>query len=75
MLEIESVQLFLRDPTDETPPPSLRMETDPVSEMLCFLVFRILDNGQSSKPSDSKAQNTTMFLHTPHKFTMIPQRV
>jgi hypothetical protein len=25
-------------------------ETDPVSIMLCFLVSRILDNGQSSKP-------------------------
>jgi hypothetical protein len=30
-------------------PPHLRTETDPVSEMLCFLVFRIPDNGQSPK--------------------------
>jgi hypothetical protein len=27
----------------------LRMETDPVSKTLCFLVFRILDDGQSSE--------------------------
>jgi hypothetical protein len=30
-------------------PPHLSTETDPVSEMLCFLVFRILVNGQSPK--------------------------
>jgi hypothetical protein len=29
------------------PPPHLRMETDPVSETLCFLVSRIPDDGQS----------------------------
>jgi hypothetical protein len=39
-------------------PPHLRVETDPVSETLCFLVFIILDDGQSPethcrKPSDS----------------------
>jgi hypothetical protein len=28
----------------------LRTETDPVSEMLCSLAFRILDDGQSPKP-------------------------
>jgi hypothetical protein len=26
--------------------PNLRMETDPVSETLCFLVFKIPDDGQ-----------------------------
>jgi hypothetical protein len=31
------------------PPPHLRTETDPVSETLCFLVFRIPDDGQSSE--------------------------
>jgi hypothetical protein len=30
-------------------PPILRMETDPVSEMFCFLVPRILDDGKSPK--------------------------
>jgi hypothetical protein len=30
-------------------PPHLRTETDPVSEMLCFLVFRIPDDGPSPK--------------------------
>jgi hypothetical protein len=31
-----------------SPPPHLRSrETDAVSKMLCFLVFRILDDGQS----------------------------
>jgi hypothetical protein len=30
-----------------SPSPHLKMETDPVSETLCFLVFRILDNGKS----------------------------
>jgi hypothetical protein len=33
--------------------PHLRTETDPVSEALRFLVFRIPDNGQSPKPSNS----------------------
>jgi hypothetical protein len=32
--------------------PHLRMETDPVSEMLCFLAFRIWDDGQN--PSNSE---------------------
>jgi hypothetical protein len=31
-------------------PPHLRTETDPVSETLCSLVFRIADDGQSAKP-------------------------
>jgi hypothetical protein len=26
-----------------------RMETNPVSEMMCYLVFRIMDNGHSPK--------------------------
>jgi hypothetical protein len=29
--------------------PHLKMETDPVSKMLCFLVSRILDDDQSPK--------------------------
>jgi hypothetical protein len=29
--------------------PHLRTETDAVSETLCFLVFKILDNGQSEQ--------------------------
>jgi hypothetical protein len=37
-----------RDPTEYvSPSPQLKMETDPVSETLCFLELRILDNGQS----------------------------
>jgi hypothetical protein len=28
----------------------LRMETDPVSEMLCFIVLRIPDDEQSPEP-------------------------
>jgi hypothetical protein len=28
------------------------METDPVSEMSCFLVFRIPDNGKSPKTQE-----------------------
>jgi hypothetical protein len=35
-------------------PPHLRTETDPVFETLCFLVSRIPDDGQSSKPSNSE---------------------
>jgi hypothetical protein len=31
------------------PPTHLRMETDPVSETLCFLVPRIPDDGKSPK--------------------------
>jgi hypothetical protein len=30
-------------------PPHLKMETDPVSETLCSLVFRILDDERSPK--------------------------
>jgi hypothetical protein len=30
-------------------PPHLRTETNPVSETLCFIVSRILDDGQSPK--------------------------
>jgi hypothetical protein len=38
----------LRDPTEcVSPCPHLKPETVPVSETLCFLVFRIPDNGQS----------------------------
>jgi hypothetical protein len=33
--------------------PHLRMETDPVSETLCSLLFRIPDNGQSKKSYNS----------------------
>jgi hypothetical protein len=47
----ESDSLFLRDPTEQvSPSPHLRMETDPVSEPLCFLIFRILEKIQ--KPSN-----------------------
>jgi hypothetical protein len=42
--------LFLRDSTElvypPPPPLHLRSETDPVSETICFLVFRIPDNWQ-----------------------------
>jgi hypothetical protein len=34
-------------------PCHLRTETDPVSETLCFLVFRIPDDRQVQKPSSS----------------------
>jgi hypothetical protein len=44
-----SKNLFLRDPTELVFPPHLRKKTDPVSETLCILVFRILDNGESLK--------------------------
>jgi hypothetical protein len=33
-------------------PPHLRMEKYPVSEMLYFLVFRILDDEETPKPSN-----------------------
>jgi hypothetical protein len=40
--------LLLRDQTEQLSPSShLRTDTDPVSEALCFLVFRIPDDGQS----------------------------
>jgi hypothetical protein len=38
-----------------SPSPHLRSETHPVSETLCFLVFRIPDN-KVQKPSDSEDQ-------------------
>jgi hypothetical protein len=38
---------FIHRPTEF--PPHLRTETDPISETLCFLVSRILDDGQSPK--------------------------
>jgi hypothetical protein len=42
LLERASLNRFLRDPTKSvSPSPHLRTETDPVSETLCFLVFRI----------------------------------
>jgi hypothetical protein len=45
----------IRDTYSVGPTPYLRMGTDPVFEMLCsFELFRILDDGQSPKPSDSK---------------------
>jgi hypothetical protein len=46
------LQFFLRN--RNPPPPHLRTETDPVSEMLSSLVPRIPDDGQSKKPSNSK---------------------
>jgi hypothetical protein len=40
--------LFLRDPTEQvSPSPYLKVETDPGSETLRFLVFRTPDDGQS----------------------------
>jgi hypothetical protein len=36
-----------------SPSPSLRTETDPLSEKLCFVVFRIPDDGVQ-KPSNSE---------------------
>jgi hypothetical protein len=35
-------------------PPHLKAETDPVSETLCLRDFRIPDNGQSPKTSNSE---------------------
>jgi hypothetical protein len=32
----------------------LKMETEPVSQMLCFLIFRILGDGQSPETQVSK---------------------
>jgi hypothetical protein len=32
----------------------MRMETDPVSETLCFLDFRVTDGGEVQKPIDSE---------------------
>jgi hypothetical protein len=41
-------RLFLRDPREQvSSPPHQRTETDPVSTTLCFLVFRIPNDGQS----------------------------
>jgi hypothetical protein len=48
-LKLENT-MFLRDPNEQvSSPPHLRMEKNPVSETLCFLVSRILDDGQSPK--------------------------
>jgi hypothetical protein len=41
VLETGSVSILRRGEGD-----ALRAETDPFSEMLCFLVFRILEDGQ-----------------------------
>jgi hypothetical protein len=45
------------------PLPYLRMETDPVSETLCFLVSRIPDKWQRTKPSNSEyyTQSSELF--------------
>jgi hypothetical protein len=40
-----------------SPSPCLRIEKDPVSEM-CFLVFKIPDDGQSRNPNNSKETYT-----------------
>jgi hypothetical protein len=41
-------EIFLMDPTEQVSPfLHLRTETYPVSETLCFVVFRIPDYGQS----------------------------
>jgi hypothetical protein len=40
---IQKLDLFLSSPEN------LRTETDPVSELLCFLDFRIPDNGQTPR--------------------------
>jgi hypothetical protein len=46
-------QLFLKHSTEKVSPSlHVRTETDPVSETLCFRVFRIPDKVQ--KPSDSE---------------------
>jgi hypothetical protein len=47
----DSGQLFLRGPAECLSSfLHLKMETDPVSETLCFLAFRILDDGQNPEP-------------------------
>jgi hypothetical protein len=39
-----------RGPTEQlSPSPHLKIETVPVSETVCFLVFRIPDDGQRSE--------------------------
>jgi hypothetical protein len=38
-----------RDPTESATPLILKTETDPVSETLCSLIFRIPDDGQRPK--------------------------
>jgi hypothetical protein len=43
MIQMEVTIFFTNLPTNQ----GLKTETDPVSEMLCFLIFRISDNGQS----------------------------
>jgi hypothetical protein len=44
--------IFLWDQTEKVSSPCLRTETDPVPEMLCFLVSRIPDDGQSANPNN-----------------------
>jgi hypothetical protein len=41
--------LFLRDPIEQVSSPSLTTKTNPVSETFCFMVLRILDDGQNPK--------------------------
>jgi hypothetical protein len=41
-------------------PPHVRTETDPVSETLCFIGFRILDDGQSPKTQQFWVLYTTV---------------
>jgi hypothetical protein len=60
----------------------LRTETDPVSETLCCLVFRILDNRQSPKTSNSECchmvfeqsvkAKTISFLYWAVQFLSLP---
>jgi hypothetical protein len=45
-----------------SPLPHLRTETDLVSEMLFLLKFRIPDNGQSPKPSNSKHHIAVLYV-------------
>jgi hypothetical protein len=50
MILIEISSFYLTQQSRGLPPPRLKMETDPVSETLCFLVsYRIPDDGQSPK--------------------------
>jgi hypothetical protein len=55
------------DPTERCLPLHLRMETDPVSETLYSLVFRIPDDGQSPKtivitPLESELQDCMVYI-------------
>jgi hypothetical protein len=47
--EIGSVSVPRPTPLERTNLNPLRTETDPISETLCFLVFRIPEDGQKSK--------------------------